>query len=63
MLKGAILWRGWFIVQHNGTGLWTATKGTQKLPAKGTTAKLRELIDQIEGPEVRECCTGGVCNG
>jgi len=59
---GGIHWRGWFLIQHNGTGLWTATKGEQTLPPKATTASLRVLIDLIEGPEVRECCTGSVCH-
>jgi len=63
MLKGSITWRGWLLVQHNGTGLWTATKAGMTLPAKSTTASLRTLIDSIEGPAVKECCTGEVCHG
>lgn len=62
MLNGLIEWRGWTLKQHNGTGLWTASKGAEKLPAKSTTASLRALIDAIEGPQVKECCTGGVCH-
>jgi hypothetical protein len=52
-----IQYRGWVLHTDPKTHLWVAIKGTQRLH-HATTRDLRVVIDAMEGPEIRDCCTG-----
>lgn len=58
MSGGSLFYRGWTLLLDRTTGLWTAHKGDATLPPSGRTVELRALIDQLNGPEASECCTG-----
>lgn len=63
MLTLTIQYRGWTLLQDPRTKLWSARRGADTLPPTGQTGTLRRLIDQLTGPDVRECCTGEACHG
>lgn len=59
-----VMYRGFELRHDRATQLWTATRpgDPAQLPRVGRSGTLRALIDQLLGPEVRECCTGGACD-